>query len=64
MEEYILSAMNNQVNVIKPIIDQMNRVIEARNDIYLEGANKVFDFPEFKKIEGIAPGEYRKMWEM
>ncbi len=51
MEEYILSAMNNQVNVIKPIIDQMNRVIEARNDIYLEGANKVFDFPEFKKIE-------------
>ena len=51
MEEYILSAMNNQVNVIKPIIDQMNRVIEARNEIYLEGANKVFDFPEFKKIE-------------
>lgn len=51
MEEYILSAMNNQVNVIKPIIEQMNRVIEARNEIYLEGANKVFDFPEFKKIE-------------
>ena len=51
MEEYILSAMNNQVNVIKPIISQMNRVIEARSEIYLEGANKVFDFPEFKKIE-------------
>ena len=51
MEEYILSAMNNQVNVIKPIISQMNRVIEARSEFYLEGANKVFDFPEFKKIE-------------
>lgn len=51
MEEYILSAMNNEVNVIKPIIEQMNRVIEEKNDIYLEGANKVFDFPEFKKIE-------------
>lgn len=51
MEEYILSAMNNQVNVIKPIIEQMNRVIDAKSEIYLEGANKVFDFPEFKKIE-------------
>lgn len=51
MEEYILSAMNNQVNVIKPIISQMNRIIEARSEFYLEGANKVFDFPEFKKIE-------------
>ena len=51
MEEYILSAMNNQVNVIKPIISQMNRVIEAKSEFYLEGANKVFDFPEFKKIE-------------
>lgn len=51
MEEYILFAMNNQVNVIKPIIAQMNRVIEARSEFYLEGANKVFDFPEFKKIE-------------
>ena len=51
MEEYILSAMNNQVNVIKPIISQMNRVIEAKSEFYLEGANKVFDFPEFKKVE-------------
>ena len=51
MEEYILSAMSNQVNVIKPIIEQMNRVIDAKSEIYLEGANKVFDFPEFKKIE-------------
>lgn len=51
MEEYILSAMSEQVNVIKPIIDQINRVIDDVHQIYLEGANKVFDFPEFKKIE-------------
>lgn len=51
MEEYIVSAMNNQANVIKPIIYQMNRAIGELNEIYLEGANKVFDFPEFKKIE-------------
>ena len=51
MEEYILSAMSDQVNVIKPIINQINRVIGEINQVYLEGANKVFDFPEFEKIE-------------
>ena len=51
MEEYILSAMSEQVNVIKPIINQINRVIDDVHQIYLEGANKVFDFPEFKKVE-------------
>lgn len=51
MEEYILSTMENQAKVIKPIIQQMNKTIEETNKIYLEGANKVFDFPEFKKID-------------
>ncbi|MGN1311093.1 MAG: HrcA family transcriptional regulator [Clostridia bacterium] len=51
MEEYIVSAMSDQVNVIRPIIAQMNRVIDDLNQVYLEGANKVFDFPEFKKVE-------------
>ncbi len=51
MEEYILSTMKDQAKVIKPIIQQMNKAIEETNKIYLEGANKVFDFPEFKKID-------------
>lgn len=51
MEEYILSTMEHQANVIKPIIQQMNRAIEDTNKIYLEGASKVFDFPEFEKID-------------
>ena len=51
MEEYIMSAMSDQVNVIKPIITQLNRVIGKETQMYLEGANKVFDFPEFKKVE-------------
>ena len=51
MEEYILSTMKDQAKVIKPIIQQMNRAIEDTNKIYLEGASKVFDFPEFKKID-------------
>ncbi len=51
MEEYILSTMSDQINVIKPIIQQMNKAIEESDKIYLKGANNVFDFPEFKKID-------------
>lgn len=51
MEEYIISTMSDQVNVIKPIIQQMNKAIEESDKIYLKGANNVFDFPEFKKID-------------
>ena len=51
LEEYIQSEMSNIVNVIDPILNQINRVIEENEDIYLEGANKVFNFPEFKQID-------------
>lgn len=51
MEEYILSTMKSQARVIKPIIQQLNKTIEETNRIYLEGASKAFDFPEFKKID-------------
>lgn len=51
MEEYIISAMSDQADVIKPIIHQMNKSLEEADNIYLEGANNVFDFPEFKKID-------------
>lgn len=29
----------------------MNKAIEETNKIYLEGASKAFDFPEFEKID-------------
>ena len=51
MEEFIISTMKDQAKVIKPIIKQMNKTIEETNKIYLEGTSKVFDFPEFKKID-------------
>ena len=51
MEEYILSTMQSQAKVIKPIIHQLNKTLEQTNKIYLEGTSKVFDFPEFKKID-------------
>lgn len=51
MEKYILDSMEDQIDVIKPIITQMNKSLEQSEQIYLEGANNVFDFPEFNKVE-------------
>ena len=38
MEEYILSEINYSIDVIKPIIEQINKIIEQEEQIYLEGA--------------------------
>lgn len=51
MEEYILAEITYSVDVIKPIIEQINKVIEEESNIYLEGTNKAFDLPEFKSLE-------------
>lgn len=51
MEEYILSEITYSIDVIKPIIEQINRIVEEADRIYLEGAKKSFDLPEFKSLE-------------
>ena len=51
MEEYILSEITYSINVIKPIIEQINKIIDDADKIYLEGTNKAFDLPEFKSLE-------------
>ena len=51
MEEYILSEITYSVNVIKPIIEQINHIVEEANKIYLEGTKRSFDLPEFKSLE-------------
>lgn len=51
MEEYIASELNYSVNIIKAIIEQINKVVEDDEKIYLEGANKAFDLPEFKSMK-------------
>ncbi len=51
MEEYIFAEITYSVDVIKPIIEQINKVIDEESNIYLEGTNKAFDLPEFKSLE-------------
>ena len=50
LEDYLYDEMTYSVNVIKPIIEQIKRVLEEEN-IYLEGANKSFELPEFNSLE-------------
>lgn len=51
LEEYLYDEMTYSVKVIKPIIEQIKKVLEEDNRIYLEGTNKSFDLPEFNSLE-------------
>ena len=51
MEEFIFDEMNQSLDVIKPIIEQFNKALEEGGKLYLEGANKSFDLPEFQSLE-------------
>jgi heat-inducible transcriptional repressor len=51
LEEYIFSELNYSVEVIKAIITQINKIIEEEEKIYYEGANKVFEQPEFQNVQ-------------
>lgn len=51
MEDFIVSEMNCELKIIKPILEEMNRVINENKNIYLEGKDKVFDFPEFNDVD-------------
>ena len=50
LEEYLYDEMTYSVNVIKPVIEQIKKALQDEQ-IYLEGANKSFDLPEFNSLE-------------
>jgi len=50
LEEYLYDEMTYSVNVIKPVIEQIKKALQDEQ-IYLEGANKFFDLPEFNSLE-------------
>ena len=51
LEEYIFSEMHYSLKVIKPVMEQLDKVINEESEIYLEGANKAFELPEFRSLE-------------
>ncbi|MCF0126355.1 MAG: heat-inducible transcription repressor HrcA [Clostridia bacterium] len=50
LEEYLYDEMEYSVNVIKPIVVQIKRVLEEDKKVYLKGTNKAFDLPEFNSL--------------
>lgn len=51
IEEYIVSEMSSNINVIKPILNEIKKVIDEQGSLYYEGTNKAFELPEFKSVE-------------
>lgn len=51
MEEYMMAEMSNIVKVVRPVLEQINKAINEDVSVYMEGADKSFEFPEFKSLD-------------
>jgi heat-inducible transcriptional repressor len=51
IEDYIMAEMKTGINIIKKVIDEINKIIVESQQVYLDGANKVVDMPEFKRVD-------------
>ena len=51
LEEFLAEEMKDSVKVIKPILVQIKKVLFEDNKIYLEGAKRELDLPEFNSLE-------------
>ncbi len=51
LEEYIFRELKYSINIIRPIVEQMKKLIEEEEKIYLEGTNKNLQLPEFKSLD-------------
>lgn len=52
MAEYIFSEVHYSIGIMNAIINQINKIIEEENNnIFLEGAKRSFDLPEFKNMK-------------
>ena len=50
LQDYLINEMKYSVKVIKPIIEQIKKALQEETQIYLQGANKAFDLPEFNSL--------------
>ena len=51
LEEYLYQEMSDMVKVIKPIIEQIKKVLFEEEEIHLQGARKELDLPEFNSLQ-------------
>lgn len=50
LEEYIFSELHFNIKIIRSIIEQIKELLKEE-DIYLEGAKRALELPEFKSLE-------------
>ncbi len=51
IEDFIMSEVKTGINIIQKIIEEINKLLDESKQVYLEGAGKVVDMPEFKKVD-------------
>ena len=51
LEEYLYQEMSDMVKVIKPIIEQIKKVLFEENEIHMQGARRELDLPEFNSLQ-------------
>ena len=51
LEEYLYQEMSDMIRVIKPIIEQIKKVLFEEEEIHLQGAKQELDLPEFNSLQ-------------
>ena len=51
LEEYIIQEMTTGINLIRKIIQELNKVLESSKRVETYGTNKVVNMPEFKRVD-------------
>lgn len=51
LEEYLYQEMKDMIKVIKPIIEQIKKVLFEEAEIHLQGARRELDLPEFNSLQ-------------
>ena len=51
LEDFIMEEMKTGINIIKKVIEEINKLIQESQQVYLNGTNNVVDMPEFKKVD-------------
>ena len=51
LEEYLYEEMSDMVKVIKPIIEQIKKVLFKESEIHMQGTRKELDLPEFNSLQ-------------
>ena len=51
LEEYLVEEMSGLIKVVKPVVEQIKKILFEENNYYLKGAGKELDLPEFKSLQ-------------